>query len=522
MSPVVVTAGVRILSGIHQQSAYSFSLDSLLTLLKTPFLPMNYLNRSCRIGRLLKFLSAFMAMLAVSASAQNLFPIGIVVNTSTNILANSLVTYTIGVTNLTTIVPSNVFVTNAFPASVQIVSSTQTQGISTNRGSRMEFLLGAMGSGASAVMTVTVRPTATGFFTNVVTVFVPDVPLINSTNVVLRATNIVARGDIRVSIAGPTQPFYPGDLTTLGITISNLGPNTVTNITLTNTLPNGMKLLAVSPASQAFTLTSSNVTYPFTSLTNREFRNLSLRVQMPTNPGVSIFLASVGSTGNQDTNAANNSASTNVLITDYFPATLLAVTNSAQITNRLNGLIEQRILVSNTGASDVDSVRVIVSGLTNTPIVGHPDYLFNVWGTNSGNPFVVYAHTLTAGQSVELLLQFSVANRSAFPFDNSQLHAFGVRLPDLTPPPGASTSTNINFTRLLPMTTGDKFLEFKSTAGNVYTIVYADNILFSNALMAVPPIVAPANYVQWIDYGPPATVSKPGAGSRYYRVFLNP
>jgi len=41
-------------------------------------------------------------------------------------------------------------------------------------------------------------------------------------------------------------------------------------------------------------------------------------------------------------------------------------------------------------------------------------------------------------------------------------------------------------------------------------------------MIAVPSIVAPANYVQWIDYGPPATISKPGSGSRFYKVFLNP
>jgi hypothetical protein len=54
-------------------------------------------------------------------------------------------------------------------------------------------------------------------------------------------------------------------------------------------------------------------------------------------------------------------------------------------------------------------------------------------------------------------------------------------------------------------------------------VVYSDNVLFSNAMMAPPSIAAPANEVQWIDYGPPTTVSAPtNASARFYRVFLNP
>ena len=36
-------------------------------------------------------------------------------------------------------------------------------------------------------------------------------------------------------------------------------------------------------------------------------------------------------------------------------------------------------------------------------------------------------------------------------------------------------------------------------------------------------VIAPAAFTEWIDYGPPGTVSAPSvAGNRFYRVFLNP
>jgi hypothetical protein len=225
----------------------------------------------------------------------------------------------------------------------------------------------------------------------------------------------------------------------------------------------------------------------------------------------------VVSTNNvDDTNTDNNSASFNVTVSDFFSGQLVAVTNSAQTTNFQNGFIEQNILLSNIGTNAVAAARVVVTGLTT-------NRLYNAVGTNNGSPFVVYNAALDTNQSVNLLLQYSVANRSAFPFTNSQLHPFAVIVPDLTPPAVVAVSTNINITRILRLSKGSILLEWPTVTNRIYTVVYSDNILFSNAMIAPPSIVAPANRTQWIDYGPPTTVSHPtNAPIRFYRVFLNP
>jgi hypothetical protein len=36
-----------------------------------------------------------------------------------------------------------------------------------------------------------------------------------------------------------------------------------------------------------------------------------------------------------------------------------------------------------------------------------------------------------------------------------------------------------------------------------------------------PRVTAPGSRVQWIDDGPPATISKPIGGSRFYRAIAN-
>jgi len=195
---------------------------------------------------------------------------------------------------------------------------------------------------------------------------------------------------------------------------------------------------------------------------------------------------------------------------------LTVVTNSPQTTNFQNGFIEQSILVSNIGTNAVAAARVVVMRLPSVR-------LFNAVGTNNGNPFVVYANTLDTNQSVTLLLQYSVPNRSIFPFTNSQLQAFAVSLPDLTPPPVTQTSTNVNISRILRRANGSVLIEWPSITNRTYTVVYSDNVQFSNAMMALPSIVAPATRTQWVDYGPPITMSHPtNAPVRFYRIFLNP
>jgi len=214
-----------------------------------------------------------------------------------------------------------------------------------------------------------------------------------------------------------------------------------------------------------------------------------------------------------DPNLTNNTASNSLDVMDYPAADLVAVTNSAQIVNHQNGLIEQSILLSNVGTNDVTAARVIVTGLSNR--------LFNASGTNNGTPFVVYASKLAVNQSVSLLLQY--APRLPFPFADSQLQAFAVPVPDWTPPTAASTSKSLNITRLVQLANGNMLVEFPAITNRSYTVVYSDNVSFSNAMIAPPSIVAPANVIQWIDYGPPTTTSAPtNSPVRFYRVFLNP
>jgi len=438
----------------------------------------------------------------------------LVVNSSArSLLVSNSLTYTIHVTNL--LAGGNVqnaTVSNTLPGSVQILSTTQSQGTVSTKDNVVFFNLGLFvyGTIGAVQLSVTVRPTVAGFFTNEVVVSSAFVANTAATNVVAEATNVPpAQVDLGVAIRSPLQPVITNDLTGYTLFATNAGPATATGVMLTNVLPPGVILKG---SSQAYQLSGSNLIFNLGTLLNGGHTNVQIRIQ-PTNVAVLNLLASVGAPNVLDTNTANNTASNTLDVIAYLPGTLIAVTNSAQAINLQSGLTEQSIRLSNVGTNDVPAARVVVSGLTKK--------LFNAVGTNSGNPFVCYSTPLAAGESVSLLLQFSP--RGSFAFTSGQLQAGAVPVPDWTPPAAATTSSSVNISRIVQLANGNLLLEFPSVTGRTYTVVYSDNMLFSNAAIAPPSVVAPANRVQWIDYGPPTTTSSvTNTAARFYRVFQNP
>lgn len=422
-----------------------------------------------------------------------------------SILVNNSLTYTITVTNLGADVDA--VVTNFLPASVQFLNATNfynsTGAYLTNS---VVFQFNPLLSLNVAQMTVTVIPTKAGSITDTVVVASTDFGNTNlaSTNVVVNVTNLPPTlADLGVTMIGPGQVVITNDWMTYGVTVTNAGPNAAPNVNLTNFLPAGV--IAIFPTNQP----AMNF-IPLGTLPNGGFTNLFFTVQ-PTNVDVLTFSASVASSAVTDTNTANNFASNNVPVIAYLPGALVVVTNSPQTINFQNALTEQSITLSNAGLSSIPAARIIVIGVTNQ--------LFNGVGTNNGNPFVYYSAPLAAGQSANLLLQYYP--RGYFPFTNSQLSAFAVPLPNWTPP-AATTGTNV-ISRIVQLANGNMLIEWPSTVGQTYTVVYSANVSFSNAMIAPPSIVAPANRTQWIDYGPPATVGAPtNSTARFYRVIQNP
>jgi hypothetical protein len=143
-------------------------------------------------------------------------------------------------------------------------------------------------------------------------------------------------------------------------------------------------------------------------------------------------------------------------------------------------------------------------------------------GTNNGNPYVVYSAPLAPGAFVDLGLEYWIPTRVPINIPNSNYLAQGVPTNNVTLPPGGGANA-FSITSSKQLTNGNFLIVFQSTAGNRYTVLYsADPTFTTNIMTAQPSIVAPANWVQWIDDGPPKTISKPTSSpARYYKVQQN-
>ncbi|MGA2868767.1 MAG: hypothetical protein ABSF34_06375 [Verrucomicrobiota bacterium] len=468
--------------------------------------------------RIFLLIAATLVVAGLRSEAQTQTGLTFSITSSTNsLLVSNSVTFTIDITNITGIDLEDLVVTDSLPASVQITSANATAGEAaiTNFGNSVVFFYDEFISGQISQLTVTAQPLAAGFITNTVTI--SSIGLTNSsTNIVVDVTNAVTLADLGVTLTGPTQPVITNDWITYGITVSNAGPDSAPNVLLTNALPvNGFLFEGIVPTNMPVSVISNTTSLFFNlgTLASGGFTNLQITVQVPTNEGALPFSASVGAPGVTDDNLTNNFAVTNITVTNYLTGILQATTNSTQVINPQDGLEEQTILLSNLGKNNVSAERLVVTGL--------PKKLYNAVGTNNGNPFVTVGAGLNALNSLTLLLQYNP--RGSFPFTNGQLQAFAVPSPNLTPPTATSTSTNINISGIFTLPNGNMLIEFAANTNKTYTIIYSDNMQFSNAMIAPPAIAAPANIVQWIDYGPPTTLSAPTNSSvRFYRVLQNP
>lgn len=422
------------------------------------------------------------------------------------VVVNHPILYFIDVTNTFGFSIDNVFITNAISAAAIVNGATNnlvgTIDIS-NEG--VVFRINTFIGGAVARLTLNLTPVVAGSFTNQITV-----AALNRTSA---TTNVITQvlfpsADLAVGMTNSASGVLTNDATVIGLLVTNLGPNSASGVIVSNRLPVGFQLLSVSPSGVSYTFGGGDLALKVGTLASGSSTQMLVTVQ-PTNAGTFSLSAAVSATNILDPNTLNSAVTNSMTVSGFLEADLDVIAVSQQF-NRQTGLFEMGVRLTNNGATNVPAVRLIVSGLTNGT------WLYNAVGTNTSDAYVLYNAPLAGGASVDLLLEFYVLNR--VPLTNYQLQAVAVPAINLTAPTNSGTTITNHV-----LSSGGFLIEFPATPGTTYTIVYSDNLSFSNALTAQPSIVAPANRVQWIDNGPPKTISHPSnTAARFYRVFQAP
>jgi hypothetical protein len=208
---------------------------------------------------------------------------------------------------------------------------------------------------------------------------------------------------------------------------------------------------------------------------------------------------------NDPTNNPFNIALTGTGTTIVVSPNLVVIYTSPIKLNPQTGLFTNSVLVTNSG-STVAAVRLYVTNL-----LADVQVYYASGSTINGTPYVQYNFPLATGATVDFTIEYYRASRQAFP------------TPTYVPQDTTAvtlTVTNgvgIMSTNYGPVSRGF-LIGFYATPGRSYAVQYSTDMV--SWLTAGPFIIAPANYVQWIDYGAPKTASL--TGTRYYRAFELP
>jgi len=462
-------------------------------------------------------------LLSVFGACDGSLAQGLVVSASVTpdqVVAGSQISYTINVTNLTGVSIIAAYVTNVLSGTANNVTATNNQGTSeffnpiVSFGSTVLFRLDNLTNNASSVLTLNLSPATPGGFTNTITGFGFTAFATNTTTV---PTNLVTRvysgqADLAVGITNSASGVLVNDRTAVGFVVTNRGTGPASDVILSNTLPLSFVPVGILPAGLTGFLTNETLYVNLGTLASGVSTQVVVFI-VPTNAGDFAITAAVSAANVLDTNTLNNVVTNAMNIGTNLTADLIVTNISGQQFSPQTALMNQSLRVENVGTNDVPAFRLLVSGL------GGSNRLSVTVGTNSGLPYALYNEALPTSQGVNLLLEYHVPSRT--PLTNLAFSAVAVPKVNLLAPTNAGSIVTDSAFVLVGrfLGSGAFMIEFPATSNRTYTVLYSDNVAFSNALVSQPSVVSTANRKQWFDHGPPRTLRHPtNAAARFYRV----
>jgi uncharacterized repeat protein (TIGR01451 family) len=415
------------------------------------------------------------------------------------------VTYSISVSNTLNSV-SSVQVISQFPASANIVSAANnfSPGQVTTNSGQIVFSIDLLPNGSLASFTLQLQPATSGDFANAVTVQgAGESPV--STNVVVTVS--APETDLGITAAGIPPTVVVGDTFNYTVTITNAGAAVAGGVNILSTLPTGISFVSVAPTIPSSSPTNSLLLTPGT-LTNGTSAEFVITLLAQTNGNFNLT-TSVLTTQNTDTVTSNNTVTVAIKVIGLVTNTVAIVSVSPMLFNHQTALLEQVVVVSNLTSAVIDSVRVLATNIV------APNQLFNATGTNNGHPYVVVPGPLGTNATASVNLQFFITNRTVI--DPGLMAVEGPNLATIPVP----TGTFIPVTVISSVRNGgysSVLLEFPTTVGRKYSLVYTPTVDGTNRVALFPPFVANSTHGQFIDSGPQIS----GDGNRFYSVIEQP
>ncbi|HEY5914946.1 MAG TPA: proprotein convertase P-domain-containing protein [Verrucomicrobiae bacterium] len=226
-------------------------------------------------------------------------------------------TYAISVTNLGPASASGVVVSNSLPGSVRIDSVSSSQGPPpVVAGNVVLFNPGLLPKDAFATATIVVTPLTYGVINAVAYASAVQPDPYQANNTALAATTVGQASDLAIAMSALPNPVVLNSNLTYQITVTNLGPNTATNVVVSQNLPTGITVSQVSLSQGSYSLSGSSLLCSLGTIVVGGSANV--RVVAATARIGTLTSSATVTSSQTDPNSANNAASASANVSPPF------------------------------------------------------------------------------------------------------------------------------------------------------------------------------------------------------------
>ena len=324
-----------------------------------------------------------------------------------------IVTFEIEVTNNGAAQATNVSLTDLLPAGLTATANNGTTSAGSYDAATGLWTIGTLNNGETVTLTIEgqINRGQTGSITNVTTAATGDQPDptpdgddLEEEVVLEQLTNLVT---VKTLASGNSNPAE-GDIVTFEIEVTNDGPDTATNVSLTDLIPAGLTATVANGGISQGTYNATTGLWSIGTLANGESATLTLQGTVDANAGNSTITNVTTAAAGDQTDPTTFGDDLEESVTSVGEADLVTVKTlaSGDATPDEGDTVTFQIEVTNNGADQATNVSLIDSlpiGITltaNTVSLGSYDAINGVWDIGSLNAGA--SATITLSGTVDL------------------------------------------------------------------------------------------------------------------------
>jgi uncharacterized repeat protein (TIGR01451 family) len=388
---------------------------------------------------------------------------------ATTVYATSNLTYTITVTNQGPNTATNIIVSDTLPSNATFVSASS--GGTNGSGVVTWPTMTNCAIGFTTNFTVTVTAPTTGSLTNTVSSTATSTDLTPSNNdgsssAAKVITTVTPVADVKTTKTGAASVYATSNLT-YTITVTNQGPNTSSNIVVSDTLPSNATFVS---ASSGGTNGSGVVTWPtMTNCAVGFITNFTVTVTAPTSGSLTNTVSSTATTTDQDSSNNDGSSSNAKVITTVTPVADVKTTKTGATTVYATSNLTYTITVTNQGPNTSSNIVVSDTLPSNATFVSASS------GGTNGSGVVTWPTMTNCAVGFTTNLTVTVTAPSSGSMTNTVSSTATTTDQDSSNNDGSSSNAKV-------ITTVSHFADIAVTKSGVTTVTAGSNLVYTIAL----------------------------------------